>query len=214
MTDWILNDPTATNNMMTCAGYVATVGKSGLFSHDSEHASFQTMAPLGTVRLSHTAGELFLLFTLVPSSVDTLPEWRPTCAQSRHVSPPATPEPPPRRLPIITGPTTMRDPIDQFELPDHVAWQMNLAIERSNVSPEDTGILGETLVPIFDESCSPIMQGTEAVRGRQEECASQLYSNIGFDNTCCSIMSSDSHHTIGWSCLAPGICTIYAAQRV
>lgn len=52
MAEWILDDPTATN-MIECAEYVATVGESGLFSHDSEHASFQILTPLGTARLSH-----------------------------------------------------------------------------------------------------------------------------------------------------------------
>lgn len=52
MADWILDDPTATN-MDECAEYVATMGESGLFAHDSEHVSFQILTPLGTVRLSH-----------------------------------------------------------------------------------------------------------------------------------------------------------------
>lgn len=52
MSEWILGDPTATNPD-ECAEYVATAGESGLFSHDSEHASFQILTPLGTVRLSH-----------------------------------------------------------------------------------------------------------------------------------------------------------------
>lgn len=28
----------------------------------------------------------------------------------------------------------MRDPTDQFDLPDHLTWQMNLAIDHNNVS--------------------------------------------------------------------------------
>lgn len=52
MADWILGDPTATS-MVECIEYVATAGESGLLAHDSEHASFQILTPLGTVRLSH-----------------------------------------------------------------------------------------------------------------------------------------------------------------
>ena len=52
MTEWILDDPTATN-MAECTDYVAAAGESGLFSHESEHASFQILTPLGAVRLSH-----------------------------------------------------------------------------------------------------------------------------------------------------------------
>ena len=63
----------------------------------------------------------------------------------------------------------MRDPTDQFDLPDHLTWQMNLAIEHDNVSLDAQGILGETLVPIVDESGKPVMQGMGAIRGKQEE---------------------------------------------
>ena len=47
---------------------------------------------------------------------------------------------------------------------------MNLAIEHQNMSPHATGILGETLVPTVDESGNFIMQGMEAIRGKQEDC--------------------------------------------
>lgn len=64
----------------------------------------------------------------------------------------------------------MRDPTDQFDLPDHVAWQMNLAVEHGNVSLEAKGILGETMVPTVDDGGRPIMHGMEAIRGKQEDC--------------------------------------------
>eukprot|EP00752_Nemacystus_decipiens_P018442 g16533.t1 len=122
MADWILGDPTATN-MAECIEYVAAAGESGLFDHESEHASFKILTPLGTVRLNH--GRL-------------------------------------HQLP-------MRDPTDQFDLPEHLTWQMNLAIEHDNVSLQAKGILGETLVPTEDEFGRPIMHGMEAIRGKEED---------------------------------------------
>ena len=64
----------------------------------------------------------------------------------------------------------MRDPTDQYDLPDHLAWQMNLAIDHNDVSPNATGILGETRVPTRDHSGAPIMHGMGAIRGEQEDC--------------------------------------------
>lgn len=128
MSDWVLGDPTATN-MIECMEYVAQVTAAGsdvgLFDHASEHASFQILTPVGTIRLSH--GRLHQL--------------------------------------------AMRDPTDQFDLPDHIAWQMNLAIDHPEIdSSLATGILGETLVPTRDESGKPIMQGMDSIRGSQEDC--------------------------------------------
>lgn len=68
----------------------------------------------------------------------------------------------------------MRDPTDQYDLPDHMAWQMNLAIEHHDLSHQAAGILGETLVPTIDESGKPIMQGMKAIRGKQEDCKLSL----------------------------------------
>ncbi|CAN0040712.1 unnamed protein product [Scytosiphon promiscuus] len=125
MAKWILGDPTATN-IAECEEYVTRAsvgGESGLFAHESEHASFQIMTPLGVIRLTH--GKL-------------------------------------HQLP-------MRDPTDQFDLPEHLTWQMNVAIDYSGVSPQATGILGETLVPTVDGNGNPIMHGMEAIRGKQDE---------------------------------------------
>ena len=64
----------------------------------------------------------------------------------------------------------MRDPTNRFDLPDHLAWQMNLAIEDSNMNLDATGILGETFVPTLNENDIPIMEGMAAIRGTQEDC--------------------------------------------
>eukprot|EP00903_Cladosiphon_okamuranus_P005336 g5334.t1 len=120
MGEWILADPTATN-MNECAQYVAAAGETGLFEHESEHASFQILTPTGTIRLSH--GRLHQL--------------------------------------------AMRDPTDQFDLPDHTSWQMNVAIDHHDVSLEATGVLGETVVPTLDANGKFIMKGMDAIRGMQ-----------------------------------------------
>lgn len=64
----------------------------------------------------------------------------------------------------------MRDPTDRFDLPDHLTWQMNLGLERNDVSTDATGVLGETLVPSIDEEGHEIMSGMESIRGSQEDC--------------------------------------------
>ena len=64
----------------------------------------------------------------------------------------------------------MRDPTDQFDLPDHLTWQMNVAIDRTDVSQNARGILGETLVPTRDAAGVMIMHGMEAIHGEQEDC--------------------------------------------
>ena len=64
----------------------------------------------------------------------------------------------------------MRDPTDQFDLPDHLTWQMNVAIDHHDLGLDATGILGETLVPTVDDYGVPIMQGLDAIRGGQEDC--------------------------------------------
>lgn len=64
----------------------------------------------------------------------------------------------------------MRDPNDQFDLPDHLTWQMTLAIDHIDLSLDATGILGETLVPTVNNDGASIMQGMDAIRGTQEDC--------------------------------------------
>ncbi|CAM9894970.1 unnamed protein product [Ectocarpus fasciculatus] len=122
MGEWILSDPTATN-MAECSEYIAAAGDNGLFEHESEHASFQIMTPIGTIRLSH--GRLHQV--------------------------------------------AMRDPTDQFDLPDHLTWQMNVAIDHHDISLEATGVLGETVVPTVDANGKSIMKGMDAIRGSQDD---------------------------------------------
>lgn len=74
-------------NMDECAEYVAKVGEDGVLAHQSEHASFQTVTPKATLRLSH--GRLHQI--------------------------------------------AMRDPTDQYDLPDHLTWQMNMAVDHNEV---------------------------------------------------------------------------------
>lgn len=94
-------DPTATN-MDECVQYVVhtETQAGGLFSHQSEHASFQIVTPNANVRLSH--GRLHQIAT--------------------------------------------RDPTDQFDLPDHVTWQMNMGIDHHDVSGPCHMVATDTLV--------------------------------------------------------------------
>lgn len=64
----------------------------------------------------------------------------------------------------------MRDPTDQLDLPDHLTWQMNLAINHRDVSHDATGVLGETAIPTRDDNGNPIMIGMASIRGSQEDC--------------------------------------------
>lgn len=66
---------------------------------------------------------------------------------------------------------SMRDPTDQFDLPDHMTWQMNLAIDRSDMRQDAKGILGETSVPTRDADGAKIMHGMASIRGDQEDYA-------------------------------------------
>eukprot|EP00904_Undaria_pinnatifida_P007892 jgi/Undpi1/4232/HiC_scaffold_16.g07598.m1 len=63
----------------------------------------------------------------------------------------------------------MRDPTDQYDLPDHLTWQMNMAIDHSNISQNAQGIIGETFVPTRDANGDMIMHGMECIRGEQED---------------------------------------------
>ncbi|CAM9766511.1 unnamed protein product [Scytosiphon promiscuus] len=63
----------------------------------------------------------------------------------------------------------MRDPTDQYDLPDHLTWQMNMAIDHNEVSRDASGVLGETFSPTRDAEGKPIMTGMEAIRGKQED---------------------------------------------
>ena len=47
---------------------------------------------------------------------------------------------------------------------------MNVAIDRTHVSQNARGILGETLLPTLDANGNMIMHGMDAIRGEQEDC--------------------------------------------
>lgn len=51
----------------------------------------------------------------------------------------------------------MRDPTDQFDLPDHLTWQMNMGLERNSLNRDATGVLGETFEPVVDPNGNPVM---------------------------------------------------------
>jgi len=76
--------------MDECYEYVASaeLAEGGMFTHQSEHASFQIVTPKATIRLSH--GRLHQI--------------------------------------------AMRDPTYQFDLPDHLTWQMNMAVDHNEVN--------------------------------------------------------------------------------
>lgn len=63
-----------------------------------------------------------------------------------------------------------RDPTDRFDLPNHLTWQMNVAIDQKDVSLTATGVLGETIVPRRDAAGNVIMEGKEAIGGGEDEC--------------------------------------------
>eukprot|EP00904_Undaria_pinnatifida_P007894 jgi/Undpi1/4234/HiC_scaffold_16.g07600.m1 len=63
----------------------------------------------------------------------------------------------------------MRDPTDQYDLPDHLTWQMNMAIDHSTISEHAQGVIGETIVPTRDTNGDMIMHGMECIRGQEED---------------------------------------------
>ncbi|CAM9134386.1 unnamed protein product [Scytosiphon promiscuus] len=64
---------------------------------------------------------------------------------------------------------SMRDPTDTYDLPDHLTWQMNVAIDQTDVTPDAKGVLGETIVPTVDALGDYIKHGMESIRGEQED---------------------------------------------
>eukprot|EP00752_Nemacystus_decipiens_P004153 g3800.t2 len=62
-----------------------------------------------------------------------------------------------------------RDPTDQYDLPDHLTWQMNMAVDHYEINRDAKGVLGETFVVTRDANGNPIMTGMEAIRGKQED---------------------------------------------
>lgn len=81
----------------------------------------------------------------------------------------------------------MRDPTDRFDLPDHLTWQMNLAVDYRDLDQSVArGILGGTLVPTVDSNGALIMQGMDSIRGTQETVSDKLlqYAYISRKNKC------------------------------
>lgn len=63
----------------------------------------------------------------------------------------------------------MRDPTGTFDLPDHIAFQMNLVFEKVAFSRDPRGVMGETVHPVVDKAGDPIMIGLQAIRGDEED---------------------------------------------
>ncbi|CAM9792957.1 unnamed protein product [Choristocarpus tenellus] len=63
----------------------------------------------------------------------------------------------------------MRDPTDKFDLPDHIAYQMNIIIEDITLDEYPQGILGETVHPTVNEMGDFIMAGPRVIRGEEED---------------------------------------------
>lgn len=82
-----------------------------------------------------------------------------------------------------------RDPTDQFDLPDHLTWQMNMAIDHTNISQDAKGILGETFVPTRDDNGNIITHGMECIRGEESDCKLAQHSCM-ITESCCIIYSA------------------------
>lgn len=63
----------------------------------------------------------------------------------------------------------MRDPTDTIDLPDHIAYQMNVAFDKVVLGDNPQGAIGETIHPVLDEDGQAITQGIKAIRGDEED---------------------------------------------
>eukprot|EP00904_Undaria_pinnatifida_P011625 jgi/Undpi1/7593/HiC_scaffold_23.g10066.m1 len=63
----------------------------------------------------------------------------------------------------------MRDPSDQYDLPDHIAYQMNIEFERLNIGDNPQGVIGATAHITKDENGEDIMFGPDAIPGEEED---------------------------------------------
>lgn len=65
----------------------------------------------------------------------------------------------------------VRDPTNRFDIPEHLTWQMNLAIDQNEIDASvSSGVLGETLIPTLDNKGKPIMHGMGSIRGSEDDC--------------------------------------------
>lgn len=62
----------------------------------------------------------------------------------------------------------MRDPTDTIDLPDHIAFQMNVVFEKISLSKDPRGIIGETIHLVVDDEGNDVMNGLGAIRGEEE----------------------------------------------
>ncbi|CAB1101779.1 unnamed protein product [Ectocarpus sp. CCAP 1310/34] len=74
-----------------------------------------------------------------------------------------------------------RHQIAELGLPDHVTWQMNLAVDHNDVSLSAKGVLGETLIPTRAASGEYVMHGMEAIRGTEEDYHVDGPLGLGFN---------------------------------
>lgn len=63
----------------------------------------------------------------------------------------------------------MRDPTDTIDLPDHLAFQMNVGFFKIVLGDNPKGSIGETIRPVLDQDGQPIMHGLDAIRGDEED---------------------------------------------
>ena len=63
-------------------------------------------------------------------------------------------------------------------------WQMNLGLERNDLSKSSSGVLGETFNPTLDEWGKQIMWGIEAIRGSEDDCESVPLCETSYCCTC------------------------------
>lgn len=64
----------------------------------------------------------------------------------------------------------MRDPADQFDLPDHPTWQIDMAINHARFSRGVPGVIRETFVPMRGVIGGTVMTGMEPTHGQREDC--------------------------------------------
>lgn len=69
----------------------------------------------------------------------------------------------------MTHQLAMRDPTDQFDLPDHIAFQHNVVFEQARLGDDPKGILSETVTPVLDADGKEKMQGFGAIRGKESD---------------------------------------------
>ena len=62
-----------------------------------------------------------------------------------------------------------RDPTDQFDIPEHLTWQMKVAVDHHDMSLDATGIPGEMQPPTVNTNEAPNTQGIGVIRVTRED---------------------------------------------